>query len=234
MEEKEPSLSDKCASATKPLPEEKHLDAGKDNGVQQTTATATANAPFSKRYESQKKRDWGTFLFYYSKILKHPASSSVPLCTGADVIAYMKHMDQFGKTKVHIAGCANYGSQEKGTSCDCPLKQAWGSQDSLIGRLRAACEECGVDPKANPFASKEVRFYLKGMKEEQDKARGTSFMKKRKRKKPQATTEAQSSEPAANLPEAGGVETASLPEAGGPAAAMDNSKAVDAVGSPTA
>ncbi|CAI0432283.1 unnamed protein product [Linum tenue] len=102
-------------------------------------------------------------------------------------------MDKFGKTRVHIASCANYGSLEQNSafsSCDCPLKQAWGSQDLLIGGLRAVCAECGVVAESNPFGSKEVRVFLKGLKEEQDKARGTSFMEKRK--KLPATTESQS------------------------------------------
>nr|AAK39585.1 hypothetical protein [Oryza sativa Japonica Group] len=37
---------------------------------------------------------------------------------------------------------------------------AWGSLDALVGRLRAAFEEHGGHPEANPFGARAVRLYL--------------------------------------------------------------------------
>nr|CAD1834591.1 unnamed protein product [Ananas comosus var. bracteatus] len=45
--------------------------------------------------------------------------------------------------------------------CPCPLRQAWGSLDALVGRLRAAFEENGGHPEANPFGARAVRLYLR-------------------------------------------------------------------------
>nr|BAD03411.1 hypothetical protein [Oryza sativa Japonica Group]BAD03686.1 hypothetical protein [Oryza sativa Japonica Group] len=44
--------------------------------------------------------------------------------------------------------------------CPCPLRQAWGSLDVLVGHLRAAFEEHGGHPEANPFSARAVRLYL--------------------------------------------------------------------------
>nr|CAD1843686.1 unnamed protein product [Ananas comosus var. bracteatus] len=68
--------------------------------------------------------------------------------------------------------------------CPCPLRQAWGSLDALVGRLRAAFEENGGRPESNPFGARAVRLYLREVRDHQSKARGVSYEKK-KRKKPQ-------------------------------------------------
>ncbi|PPD68499.1 hypothetical protein GOBAR_DD34621 [Gossypium barbadense] len=67
----------------------------------------------------------------------------------------------FGKTKVHLQGCVFFGQPEPPGPCTCPLRQAWGSLDALIGRLRAAYEENGGLPETNPFASGAIRIYLR-------------------------------------------------------------------------
>nr|KYP50386.1 hypothetical protein KK1_027863 [Cajanus cajan] len=69
--------------------------------------------------------------------------------------------------------------------CTCPLRQAWGSLDALIGRLRAAYEEHGGSPETNPFGSGAIRVYLREVKECQAKARGIPYTKKKKKKKNQ-------------------------------------------------
>ncbi|KAK1356680.1 protein LIGHT-DEPENDENT SHORT HYPOCOTYLS 4 [Heracleum sosnowskyi] len=63
------------------------------------------------------------------------------------------------------------------------LRQAWGSLDALIGRLRAAFEENGGKPEINPFGARAVRLYLREVRDVQSKARGISYEKK-KRKRP--------------------------------------------------
>ncbi|GMG98526.1 hypothetical protein Nepgr_000366 [Nepenthes gracilis] len=129
------------------------------------------------RYESQKRRDWNTF-GQYMRNQRPP----VPLsnCTFNHVIDFLRYLDQFGKTKVHHQGCMFYGQPEPPASCPCPLQQAWGSLDALIGRLRAAYEENGGTPETNPFASSAIRVYLREVKMCQAKARGIPYKKKRK------------------------------------------------------
>ncbi|KAL8225127.1 hypothetical protein R6Q57_017684 [Mikania cordata] len=130
------------------------------------------------RYESQKRRDWNTFLQYLSN---HKPPLTLSRCSGAHVIEFLKYLDQFGKTKVHASGCAYYGQPNPPAPCACHLRQAWGSLDALIGRLRAAFEENGGKPEVNPFGARAVRMYLREVRESQAKARGIPYEKKRKR-----------------------------------------------------
>ncbi|CAK9164166.1 unnamed protein product [Ilex paraguariensis] len=135
------------------------------------------------RYESQKRRDWNTFLQY---LKNHKPPLTLARCSGAHVLEFLKYLDQFGKTKVHVNGCPYFGHPNPPAPCACPLKQAWGSLDALIGRLRAAYEENGGKPESNPFGAKAVRIYLREVRENQAKARGIPYEKK-KRKRPTAT-----------------------------------------------
>lgn len=138
------------------------------------------------RYESQKRRDWNTFLQY---LQNHKPPLTLVRCSGAHVIEFLKYLDQFGKTKVHLSGCPYFGHPNPPAPCACPLKQAWGSLDALIGRLRAAYEENGGRPESNPFGAKAVRIYLREVREGQAKARGIPYEKK-KRKRPAVTVAA--------------------------------------------
>ncbi|KAM0888198.1 hypothetical protein ACQ4PT_028533 [Festuca glaucescens] len=140
------------------------------------------------RYESQKRRDWNTFLQY---LLNHRPQLTLARCSGAHVIEFLKYLDQFGKTKVHATRCAHYGQPSPPAPCPCPLRQAWGSLDALIGRLRAAYEESGNAPESNPFAAPAVRIYLREVRDSQAKARGIPYeKKKRKRTQPPTPTPA--------------------------------------------
>ena len=148
-------------------------------------AEGSSPAPPS-RYESQKRRDWNTFLQY---LKNHKPPLTLARCSGAHVIEFLKYLDQFGKTKVHITGCPYFGHPNPPAPCACPLKQAWGSLDALIGRLRAAYEENGGRPESNPFGARAVRIYLREVREGQAKARGIPYeKKKRKRPNPTAAT----------------------------------------------
>ncbi|KAK7264393.1 hypothetical protein RJT34_32002 [Clitoria ternatea] len=129
------------------------------------------------RYESQKRRDWNTF-GQYLKNQRPPVTLSQ--CNCNHVLDFLRYLDQFGKTKVHLQGCMFYGQPEPPAPCTCPLRQAWGSLDALIGRLRAAYEENGGSPETNPFASASIRVYLREVRECQAKARGIPYKKKRK------------------------------------------------------
>ncbi|CAL9775293.1 unnamed protein product [Musa acuminata subsp. burmannicoides] len=132
------------------------------------------------RYESQKRRDWNTFLQY---LRSHRPPLSLARCSGAHVIEFLKYLDQFGKTKVHATGCTYFGHPNPPAPCVCPLKQAWGSLDALVGRLRAAYEENDGVPESNPFGARAVGIYLREVKESQGRARGVPYHKKKKKKK---------------------------------------------------
>ncbi|XP_022870727.1 protein LIGHT-DEPENDENT SHORT HYPOCOTYLS 10-like [Olea europaea var. sylvestris] len=145
---------------------------------------AGGDSPLSttpSRYESQKRRDWNTF----GQFLKNQRPP-VPLshCNSNHVLEFLRYLDQFGKTKVHLQGCIFYGQPEPPAPCTCPLRQAWGSLDALIGRLRAAYEENGGSQETNPFASGAIRVYLRDVKECQAKARGIPYKKKKKKDSP--------------------------------------------------
>ncbi|KAK6917692.1 ALOG domain [Dillenia turbinata] len=154
-------------------------------GSSRSVAASTTNdhhhqqqAPLS-RYESQKRRDWNTF-GQYLKNQRPPVSLSQ--CNCNHVLEFLRYLDQFGKTKVHLHGCVFYGQPDPPAPCTCPLRQAWGSLDALIGRLRAAYEENGGSPETNPFGNGAIRVYLREVKECQAKARGIPYKKKKKKK----------------------------------------------------
>ncbi|KAE8706084.1 Protein LIGHT-DEPENDENT SHORT HYPOCOTYLS 6 [Hibiscus syriacus] len=131
------------------------------------------------RYESQKRRDWNTF-GQYLKNQRPPVALSQ--CNCNHVLDFLRYLDQFGKTKVHLHGCIFFGQPDPPAPCTCPLRQAWGSLDALIGRLRAAYEEHGGPPETNPFGNGTIRVYLREVRDCQAKARGILYRKKKKKK----------------------------------------------------
>jgi hypothetical protein len=135
--------------------------------------------PTLSRYESQKRRDWNTFCQY---LKNHRPPLTLSRCSGANVLEFLRYLDQFGKTKVHSENCAYYGNSHPPGPCPCPLKQAWGSLDALIGRLRAAFEENGGSSEMNPFGARAVRLYLREVRDVQAKARGIGYEKKKRKK----------------------------------------------------
>lgn len=144
------------------------------------TAASVAAAP--SRYESQKRRDWNTF-GQYLKSLHPPLALS--RCNGTQVLEFLQYLDRFGKTKVHAQSCPFFGHPQPPAPCACPLRQAWGSLDALIGRLRAAFEEHGGKPECNPFGARAVRLYLREVRDMQAKARGIAYQKKKRQRPPQ-------------------------------------------------
>ncbi|CAJ1970668.1 unnamed protein product [Sphenostylis stenocarpa] len=154
-------------------------DAPADGSAAAVQGEGSAAQAAPSRYESQKRRDWNTFLQY---LRNHKPPLTLARCSGAHVIEFLKYLDQFGKTKVHISGCPYFGHPNPPAPCACPLKQAWGSLDALIGRLRAAFEENGGRPESNPFATRAVRIYLREVREAQAKARGIPYEKKKRKR----------------------------------------------------
>ncbi|MQL83483.1 hypothetical protein Taro_015971 [Colocasia esculenta] len=142
------------------------------------------------RYEAQKRRDWNTFQQY---LRNHKPPLSPSRCSGAHVIEFLRYLDQFGKTRVHLPGCTFYGRPDPPASCACPLRQAWGSLDALIGRLRAAYEESGAPPESSPFAARPVRLYLREVRDAQARARGIPYDKNKRKKRKRHPAAASSS-----------------------------------------
>ncbi|KAG5093801.1 hypothetical protein GLYMA_18G058600v4 [Glycine max] len=173
------------ASGEAPPPQPTSTEAAPASGSSAPAISAAAPQPGGSspappsRYESQKRRDWNTFLQY---LQNHKPPLTLARCSGAHVIEFLKYLDQFGKTKVHITGCPYYGYPNPPAPCACPLKQAWGSLDALIGRLRAAYEENGGRPESNPFGARAVRIYLREVREGQAKARGIPYEKKKRKR----------------------------------------------------
>lgn len=139
------------------------------------------NSRAPSRYEAQKRRDWNTFGQY---LRNHRPPLALARCTGVHVLEFVRYLDQFGKTKVHVPSCPFFGLPHPPHPCPCPLRQAWGSLDALIGRLRAAFEENGGKPESNPFGARQVRLYLREVREMQAKARGIAYEKKKRKRMP--------------------------------------------------
>ncbi|KAL8170331.1 hypothetical protein V2J09_022135 [Rumex salicifolius] len=154
------------------------------------SSSSATSAASSSRYENQKRRDWNTFGQY---LKNHKPPLTLSRCSGAHVLEFLRYLDQFGKTKVHMPMCPFYGHPNPPAPCPCPLRQAWGSLDALIGRLRAAFEENGGKPEANPFGARAVRLYLREVRDLQSKARGISYEKKKRKRPPTTITAATSS-----------------------------------------
>ncbi|TYH50209.1 hypothetical protein ES332_D10G189900v1 [Gossypium tomentosum] len=146
-----------------------------------SSSSSTSPSTLS-RYDNQKRRDWNTFGQY---LRNHRPPLSLSRCSGAHVLEFLRYLDQFGKTKVHTPLCPFFGHPNPPAPCPCPLRQAWGSLDALIGRLRAAFEEHGGKPEANPFGARAVRLYLREVRDSQSKARGISYEKKKRKRPPQ-------------------------------------------------
>lgn len=153
-----------------------------------TKPSSSSSPPSSSRYENQKRRDWNTFCQY---LRNHRPPLSIASCSGAHVLEFLRYLDQFGKTKVHHQNCVFFGLPNPPAPCPCPLRQAWGSLDALIGRLRAAYEENGGAPETSPFGSRNVRIFLREVRDFQAKSRGVSYEKKRKRVNNKQITQSQ-------------------------------------------
>ncbi|XP_021296567.1 disease resistance protein At4g27190-like [Herrania umbratica] len=150
------------------------------NIISTTTPSSSTSTPppsfIPSRYESQKRRDWNTFSQY---LRNHRPPLSLSKCSAAHVLEFLQYLDQFGKTPVHIQTCPFFGIPEPPAPCTCPLRQAWGSLDALIGRLSQAFEEHGGRREVNPFRARTVRIYLREVRDLQARARGLNYKKRK-------------------------------------------------------
>lgn len=155
------------------------------DGTISSTAASLQWSHGPSRYEKQKRRDWNTFCQYIrNHTPSDPYSSNVHqhLWTSSRILEFLRYLDQFGKTKIHNQSCPYFGVTKPPLPCPCPLRQAWGSLDALVGRLRAAYEENGGAPESNPFGARAVRVFLREVRRFQGKSRGITYdTKKRKR-----------------------------------------------------
>ncbi|KAM1196014.1 hypothetical protein FF1_022675 [Malus domestica] len=111
-------------------------------------------------------------------------TTSLSHCNCNHILNFLRCLDQFGKTKVHLHGCVFFGLPDPPAPCTCPLRQACGSLDALIGRLHAAYEEHGWSPETNPFGNRAIRVSLREVNECQAKAKERKAkVRKRKRKR---------------------------------------------------
>ena len=97
-----------------------------------------------------------------------------------DIIYFLIWKDKDSKTHVHRDTCQNQGTTSKTPlSCGCPRRLAFKTVDSYVGQLRAILRAhletttltTTGDPVPNPAAHPAVKRYLKGVTEEQLKAR---------------------------------------------------------------
>jgi hypothetical protein len=99
--------------------------------------------------------------------------------TPHDICRFLIYKDNNGKTQVHWQGCPYIGQKGK-RDCQCPLRLAYKTVDSYIGKLRAIFHSIGRDGEwdkrlglGNPAADKSVKDYLRLVTAEQLQARVT-------------------------------------------------------------
>ncbi|KAK1395346.1 ALOG domain-containing protein [Heracleum sosnowskyi] len=173
------NLNQELVNSSNPVTTSMLISTTNSNSIASSASNSVTSPTTLSRYESQKRRDWNTFGQY---LRNHRPPLSLSRCSGAHVLEFLRYLDQFGKTKVHNQLCPFFGHPNPPAPCSCPLKQAWGSLDALIGRLRAAYEENGGRPEANPFGARAVRLYLREVRDSQSKARGISYEKKKRKR----------------------------------------------------
>ena len=126
----------------------------------------TESTSYSKQKSSLEKE--------LSRFLVQTAPDrDITMATPDDVVNFLIWKDRTGKTVVHEEDCVYIGKRSKG-GCSCPKRLAFGTVDSLIGKLRSIFADWGrtLDDSAfpgygNPAASRKVKSYLTAMREEQ-------------------------------------------------------------------
>ena len=108
-----------------------------------------------------------------------PGHISLATVTPRDLCRFLIYKDRNGKTQVHHNSCQFMGQRGK-HACGCPLRLAFKTVDSYIGKLRAIFHAIGRDGEwdkrlglGNPAADKSVKDYLRSITAEQLQARVT-------------------------------------------------------------
>ena len=123
------------------------------------------------RQKSSLEKEFASFLQNLSP------TRDLQTATPDDVVSFLIWKDVRGKTKVHLDSCPAFGTK-KSLKCACPTRLAFGTVDSLIGKLRAifatlgrGSDDSGLPGYGNPAASRVVKDYLTSVREEQLQAR---------------------------------------------------------------
>ena len=124
----------------------------------------------SKPYEKQKsalQKELENFLFSL------PLSKSLSSAAPQDLVRFLIYKDRKGKTKVHKSTCPLFGSHSK-ERCQCPVRLAAGTVDSLIGKLRSIFNNagragpwCDLLGTGNPASHHSLKDYLRFLYQEQ-------------------------------------------------------------------
>ena len=108
-----------------------------------------------------------------------PGFLTVANVTPLDLCRFLIFKDRNGKTQVHRNGC-QYLGQKGRHPCGCPIRLAYKTVDSYIGKLRAIFHSLGRDGDwdkrlglGNPASDKSVKDYLRLVTFEQLQARVT-------------------------------------------------------------
>lgn len=108
-----------------------------------------------------------------------PGQKNLFDATPLDICRFLVFKDSKGKTQVHKAGCLHLG-QRGIFSCQCPLRLAYSTVDSYIGKLRSIFSDIGRQGDwnrtlllGNAASDLLVKQYLKEVTAEQLRARIT-------------------------------------------------------------
>jgi len=121
---------------------------------------ALLKARLAMPYQLQKCATWAQFQRLLRRLPHRPTEMS---CTADDVITYLISADFRGRTVVHSIGCR----RPLTPPCSCPVRLAFKTVDSTIGRLRSAFRDLGRENQDNPAAARVVKAYLKDITNEQ-------------------------------------------------------------------
>ena len=125
-------------------------------------------ARLDSAYQRGKASDWSRFREYLASsggVDAHGSLLTTDTCGPQSVMDYLVSCDVFGKTVVHRSrDCEGYLPSR---SCDCPRRLAWGTVDSMIGRLRSSFLDSGRSGQDNPAGHRSVMMLLQDLKSEQ-------------------------------------------------------------------
>jgi hypothetical protein len=125
----------------------------------------------SAPYQASKCYVFASFL---ACIALRPDSRAAFTCTPDDVVDFLIASDANGKTTVHASTRSSKGRGTRpragGPSlpCSCPTRLAWGTVDSMIGRLRSNFHDLDK-PGFDPAATRPVKRYLGIVRNEQSR-----------------------------------------------------------------
>lgn len=140
-----------------------------DDRLQELTSFSEATK-YSKQKESLQKQ-------FENFLASLPGYPSLFVATPKDVCRFLVFKDRNGKTQVHRKSCPHLGTRGI-QQCGCPLRLAYKTVDSYIGKLRSIFHSIGRDGEwdsrlglGNPAADKSIKEYLRVVTMEQLQAR---------------------------------------------------------------